>query len=235
MITGDGSDMEEKLKVDAAFCLSLRDAVDRRKVLDDQWAKIGIEVQYILSDRAPNPALDCSQTHQNIARMALERGYQRVLVFEDDVRFYDIPVGLIRRINLFMDADRSWDIFYLGGILGKLWLTRYRGIARIRCAGVQSYILHERAFKRAIQWDYTKDNRAVDTVYKRILKGFSCFPLITRQEEENLAPSSIAEQRRKEGNVQAANQPSAWKVTKRKQYWCAYFRYLHRWLFRLQQ
>lgn len=160
---------------------------------------------------------------------------RRVLIFEDDVRFYEIPPGLMESVNRFLDRNESWDIFYLGGIPGKLWLTHDRHIARVRCAGVHSYILSERAFAKIANWDFHGDGRAVDTVYKRLLKGYCCFPMITRQEDDSKTPSNIAAQRLREGGRADSDNTRMWEETRRKQYWHAYFRYFHRWLFRLQQ
>ena len=227
--------MQERLDVDAAYCISLKEATGRREQLTEEWEKIGIDVDYYLVDRAPNPALACSQTHQDICRILIDNNWERVLVFEDDCRFYDIPAGMIARINKFLNENQTWDVFYLGGILGKLWLTKYKSIARIRCAGVHSYIVHRRACEKIVTWDYTTHTKAVDTVYKKELKGYSCFPLLTWQEEVVSSPSNIAQQRMVEGALSPFNTKEVWEKTKKKQYRCAYFRYLHRWLFRLQQ
>jgi len=222
------------INCDKAFCFSLKGAKDRRKLLEPEFKKIGIEVEYILSEKSDNPEKAVSLCHQEICQRALDENLERILVFEDDCRFYEFDPIQLEQINSFLDSNDKWDLFYLGGILGDLWKTKYKGIARIKCVGVHSYIIPKRTYNKILDIDYDKTNKAVDRVYKRMFRSYSPFPLISKQEDDELLGSSINQFRNKvKGRTSNSGTSIMWEKNRKKENTQVYFKNLHKWLLRI--
>lgn len=74
------------------------------------WRNFNIQQ---LSEKYVLGSLGCRNSHWRITQMAMERGYEKILVFEDDVIFQTDPNELLRA-NL--DNLQDWDMLYFGGI-----------------------------------------------------------------------------------------------------------------------
>ena len=213
--------MIKTIQVDKAYCLSLIEEEARRDALAPEFAKIGNEVEFFLSERSDNPQLSCGQNHQKIIQLAKNAGYESILIFEDDVRFYDFHPKQIDQINRFLQHNQDWELFYLGGLLGKIWRTKYRGIARIKCVCTQSYIINSRIYDEILEIDLSKGTKAIDTIFKDKFKNYSSYPLLTWQEEEAKAPSALQDYRNSVTGVQMPEgyQEEKWKKNRKKEFW----------------
>ncbi|ELQ00586.1 hypothetical protein A979_12045 [Pseudomonas syringae BRIP34876] len=77
--------------VDRAFCISLSERDDRRKLfLETVGSLISNPIDFFITERCDDPVRGCYESHQAIARQVLDQGWERVLVFEDDVQPYGI-------------------------------------------------------------------------------------------------------------------------------------------------
>ena len=223
-----------KLNVDKAFCISLSEAEDRRELLDDEFRKLGVEVEYFLADRMANPQLGCALSHQAVVHLAKEQGLKNVLIYEDDVRFYDFDVQQIGQINDFLEFSDGWEIFYLGGLLGSMWRTRHKGIARFRGITTHSIIISDKIFDSIINYDFSKKDVGIDTFYKRNFKAYAPYPLMTYQEAETVLKSSIQEYRDQLNGTQKPpeTQVLTWQQNKKKESWQYNFRNLYKFFLR---
>ena len=62
------------------------------------------------------PSRGCFRSHAEIIRDAHGRGVNRLGVFEDDVVIKTIPSqDQLTQIQNFLDTNREWEIFFLGG------------------------------------------------------------------------------------------------------------------------
>jgi len=66
------------------------------------------DIKYLLGQ------LGCRSAHLNCVRLAKERGYRRVLIFEDDIDFLQDPHELLSRNQEILN---DWDLLYFGGIV----------------------------------------------------------------------------------------------------------------------
>jgi GR25 family glycosyltransferase involved in LPS biosynthesis len=69
----------------------------------------------------------CTQSHLKIINEAKEKNYERILVFEDDIYFYN--GGFTHSIDIIESAineikDKDWEILYLGGSLLDQYVTQ---------------------------------------------------------------------------------------------------------------
>jgi glycosyl transferase family 25 len=202
------------LAADAALCISLKERADRRKLFEAQFSGTGLNVEYVLVDRdSEDPQRGCYNSHQLCAKLAIERGYQRVLIFEDDATLESVGVKVISRINNFLKA-KDPEIFYLGVILGKIWLTWHPGVARVRAQGAHAYMLSAEGCRKVIELGAYR-GKAIDNFYSKMFVGFCGFPMLSQQQPENICTSDI--QSFRGGGVGYVD--SFWKGNCRRQYW----------------
>ena len=133
-----------------------------------------------------------------------------MLVLEDDVLFEDVSNKKIKRINNFLE-DKNPEVFYLGVILGRLWLTWRLGIARARGQGSHAIILSRQACEKIIQLDYV--GKGIDSVYSKMFKIYTCFPMLAYQQPEEVFKSDLDDFRGHKVKDQ-----EYWKLVKKKQY-----------------
>lgn len=70
-----------------AFYINLDSRTDRRQQFEEECRKMNIDVERF-SAVARNPgALGCAYSHRDVIQLAKDRGYPRVIVFEDDFQF----------------------------------------------------------------------------------------------------------------------------------------------------
>ena len=77
--------------VDAVFCISLDTREDRRRLFRESIGDvIDNQVIFHVVQKHQDPKQGCYESHQQLAQLALEQGLDRILVFEDDVKPYDL-------------------------------------------------------------------------------------------------------------------------------------------------
>lgn len=208
------------LEVDAVFCISLKEREDRREAVLEEAKKLNLDIEFVLVERDnEDPQRGCFSSHKLCSQMAVDRGLNRILVLEDDVVFEKTSNEKIKRINKYLDS-KDPEIFYLGAILGKIWLTKSFGIARVRGQGCHAVILSKGACKKVAKLDY--DGRGIDSVMTKMFKIYTCFPMIAYQQPFELFPSDLDSFRGHDGK-----DTEYWSKIKRKQYFSV-FKNLHK-------
>ena len=100
---------------DAVYCLSLKTSIERQQLMKEMSERLNIPMIFYLVDRMDNPLEGSWRSHYNIIQESYNKGYNRVLIFEDDAiesKEYDEKV--LMDSLAFMDNNTSWDMFYLG-------------------------------------------------------------------------------------------------------------------------
>ncbi|MBA6130146.1 hypothetical protein H4C46_28865, partial [Pseudomonas juntendi] len=73
--------------VDAVYCISLDTREDRRQLFRESIGEvIDNPVNFHVVQKHHDPKQGCYESHQQLARLALDQGLERILVFEDDVK-----------------------------------------------------------------------------------------------------------------------------------------------------
>lgn len=201
----------KELKVDAVLCISLADRDDRRRLLLEEFRETGLNIEFYLATRDKDPERGCYHSHQACAFLAAGRGWRNVLILEDDATLERVTKRQVRRINRFL-KDEEPELFYLGVILGKLWLTRRRGIARCRAKGAHAYILTREACEKLIAIPYIGE--PIDVLYLRRFKGHCAFPMMCQQRPGTEVSSDIASFRKDDPGTDV----ESWRHNWRKQY-----------------
>lgn len=109
---------------DNIFIISLKDREDRRSTIEKNLSKLNlkrdIDYKFWLVERHPKGSVYGSyDSHLSIIRYSLDNNYERVLILEDDAYFDLSKMNLqkIFEIKNFLDNNKDWDLFYLGGML----------------------------------------------------------------------------------------------------------------------
>lgn len=151
---------------DAVYCLGLERRSDRRQHAEQEFTKNGIDhVTYFpavdgVKEELSSPVLrltpgmiGCYRSHQNILRLSIEKGFERICVFEDDLK-------LAPGFNYFMQKalpiiPDDWHFAYLGyneyGGFGK-YKTKVNDFWVVpQCAwGTQGFMINTKAAMETI-------------------------------------------------------------------------------------
>lgn len=178
-----------RFDVDAVYCISLKARSDRRELFRQTVATL-LEnlVVFRIVEKNQDPVKGCYESHQAIARMALEQGLERVLVFEDDVKPYELKAAPIRWINRFM-RTRKFEALHLGYSMGRTWLTWFPFIARGRVVALHAYVLSREGCQILVDTPYS--GVPVDVVFKRRIKQHCVFPMLFRQHAASVTGSDL--------------------------------------------
>lgn len=178
-----------RFEVDAVYCISLKERSDRRALFRETvQCMIENPVTFHVVARHVDPVRGCYESHQEVARRALESGAKRVLIFEDDVKPYELKASQVWFINRFL-CTRKFEALHLGYSMGRTWLTWFPFIARGRVVALHAYILSKEGCQRLVDTPY--DCTPVDVFFKKRIRQHCAFPMMFRQHAASDAASDI--------------------------------------------
>lgn len=187
--------------VDAVYCISLDSRGDRRQYFGENIAQVlDNEVEFHIVQKHCNPEQGCYESHQQLARLALNMGWDRILVFEDDVKPYELKATRSRRINRSLSAsrirwvnrfmrDKPFEVLHLGYSMGRTWLTWFPFIARGRVVALHAYVLSRKGCEILANTPY--DGMPVDVVFKKKIRQHCVFPMMFRQHAATVTGSDL--------------------------------------------
>ena len=100
-----------------ALYINLESRADRRAHVEAQLASLMPNLaaeRFNAIKHATSGAIGCSMSHLRCIQIAKERGWDHVLVCEDDVLFTDVPLFLTQ-LSKFMATVPHWDVVLLAG------------------------------------------------------------------------------------------------------------------------
>lgn len=172
---------------DAIYCINLERDVKRREKSRAIFEHFQIPVTFFKA--IPDAVGDrgCLASHRALYNLALDQGFQKILIFEDDI----IPASKItpekvRRCTDFM-GTQAWDLFYLGAVPNIFSYfqrrTEVKNIYRIKGICTHAYALNRSALEKLknIQYDpQTPLDYALRDDYA--LESFAVYPSLFYQE-----------------------------------------------------
>lgn len=164
--------------VDAAYCINLDARTDRWFEVTQRFAALGVEkqVKRVSAVVAEDPRKGCRQSHLRIVEQAQAENYRNILIFEDDVLFLDEHEPDYAEIITFLEHNREWDLFYLGGSPMYPAMNRSGSIFRSRFYHTHAYIINERAYSRIHGCGLP-----IDVWYSLHLRSYGIYPLYAVQ------------------------------------------------------
>jgi hypothetical protein len=100
-----------------------------------------------------------SLNHQHIIRTAYKQNYKYVMVFEDDVVFYDKKNNHKLFLKAWKEKDsiKDWEALFMGGFnAGINYHTTPHLCRGTRTFGAHGYILNRKSMKKVLERDFTK-------------------------------------------------------------------------------
>jgi glycosyl transferase, family 25 len=108
--------MEGFTDIKNTFYINLEERKDRKLLVEAELKKIGINVPIRFNAvKLENGALGCSLSHLKCLQLAKEKGWDHVLIIEDDIEFLD-PSFFINGMNKFLkQMNNKWDVLLIAG------------------------------------------------------------------------------------------------------------------------
>jgi hypothetical protein len=131
---------------DAVYCLSLQEHPHRTAAMADLLHRLGLcaNATFLRPRRAKHQPRAIWQSHRDMARHAINRGFRKVLIFEDDA---DIRIGRDRLLARLGEAMTRLPDDWWGLFLGHIPLQAYPAGFRLLCTrsgAAHAYIASER-------------------------------------------------------------------------------------------
>ena len=90
---------------------------DRRDMFLDECKKMNIPMELVERFSAihlpTEPGLGCTLSHLNVLDIARQRGYENVLIFEDDFTFIQDELSFKKNIKKFFETNLDWKVLML--------------------------------------------------------------------------------------------------------------------------
>lgn len=146
---------------DHIWCISLKNRTDKQEWMQKFAAKYQLELDFYLAEKHPDGGVvGCFESHQQVCRLSLERGYKRILILEDDVEatsdFENAEIW--NEIKIFL-KQQDPVLFYLGGVVmpmsKSLDMPNTKYMKEARLWTTHAYFISE----PGMQWLIKQDNQ----------------------------------------------------------------------------
>jgi GR25 family glycosyltransferase involved in LPS biosynthesis len=191
---------------DCIYCVNLPESVERWNLCEELFVSLGIENKVIkMHAKKPNEKIfirNCvspemcwpvgqvgdSLSHLKIYAHAMENNYQKILIFEDDIKIHKTPSETLDKLSTSInELPDNWDMFYLG-CLPKEKVVRYS--ENLVCLGEvwggSSYALHGKMIHEAFNAiiddvTYVPFDGGVLTKLSKNKNSFSIYPTLFQE------------------------------------------------------
>lgn len=128
------------IPVDKIFVITLKDSYERQKRFANNFKDTGLQYEWYMATRdKEDPIRGCYNSHQDIIKISKKRGYERILIFEDDAKPINDIQTIATQVQEFFSINngngpKGWKFLMLGYLPVKTNKTNYSNILNIRCA-----------------------------------------------------------------------------------------------------
>ena len=162
------------------YIITLQGYRDRKKYAKLHCKKKELKkFSFFEATKHENPKRGCLESHMNVLKQAIEKGYKQVLIMEDDVQF-------LKKMDKKLPIPPSnWDMLYLGGTVHRI-IEKSPPWTRMTCWTTHAYIvnLENSALVGELFKAYDYDQE-IDRYYlEKIHPQFNCYmidPMIAIQ------------------------------------------------------
>lgn len=141
-------------KIDRVFYINLKKRVDRKQEIEDELNKVGLLEISECFEAIETPGFGihgCGLSHLNVLKLSKERGYENIIIFEDDFVFLVKREEFYEQIKCFFDLQLDYDVCFLAYNLLKHDTTPYDNLYRVLDAQTASgYIVNKKSFDKLI-------------------------------------------------------------------------------------
>ena len=176
---------------DKIYCINLTTRPDRRETVKVVFDKYGIPVTFY--DAIPHPISGiqgCFESHINIIKESYEKGYDNILIFEDDiVNSINLNDSTITECINFLKSNIDWELFYFSMYPNILHykMSNYQGnINKVHAYWGSGYAVSRKGMKKYMNLTY--DGKEVDTIYVKNDQAYGYWPTLFYQSD---SPSNL--------------------------------------------
>jgi hypothetical protein len=159
----------------------------RRKRCKANMARAGIDMKRVTwgkFHRKPGNNT-IAENHMHFARQAYEAGAEALLVFEDDVEFFEDRLADVAACRRVMDAIKrtdEHDIFFLGqAAIGPIILTGRNVVRTSYPLGLHAYVLSRVGMKMLVDHIPQQDTSVDNWIAANMSRKYAAFPSIVWQ------------------------------------------------------
>ena len=140
------------MNIDKIFYINLDHRIDRRQAIEVELVNHGF-TNYERFPAIYHPTIGgvgCGRSHAGVLRLAKERGYQRIMIFEDDFMFTESPD--ITKNSLSKLENQTFDVCLLSYHLLDSETCDHDSLIKIRKAQTASgYIVNQHYYDKLIR------------------------------------------------------------------------------------
>jgi GR25 family glycosyltransferase involved in LPS biosynthesis len=104
--------------IDKIFYINLDKREDRRQEIEEELKKYGLEAERYAAIPTPHSGIiGCGYSHLNVLKLAKERGYRNVLIFEDDYEFIVSKEEMEESLTTFFETSPNYDVCMISYIV----------------------------------------------------------------------------------------------------------------------
>jgi len=133
------------------FYINLEERTDRRELIEKELQEYGItKYERFNAHSHKNGSVGCGMSHQNVLKIAKERKYKRILIFEDDFKFLVSKNEFEENMNKLKNVN--FDVCFLSYNLREYSeVDEYDFLLKaIKCHTTSGYIINEQHYDKLI-------------------------------------------------------------------------------------
>jgi len=100
--------------IDKIIYINLNRRTDRRAEIEEEMNRFGLEYERFEAIETPGfGSYGCGLSHLQVLKLAKERGYKNILIFEDDFKFLVTKEEFEKNLTQFFELDLNFDVCML--------------------------------------------------------------------------------------------------------------------------
>jgi len=171
---------------DKIYCINLDHRTDRWKLVQKQFAKVGIldRVERFSGIKHKLGFVGCRKSHLKIIRMAKEQNLNNVFIFEDDCKFLNYDLSTLNKAIQSLKKE-DWELFYLGGRIKEPTRSVCDNLFESKLTSTQSYAVNKNCYDKILHSQTIEKLKEklyiIDQWYATNMKSYCINPLMTTQ------------------------------------------------------
>ena len=174
--------MSSLLKNCPTYVINLIERNDKKIYIERLFHEKNIKFEFYRPVKHSNPKRGCLESHLHLIRNALENKFDKILIFEDDVKF-------LKSLKNLKEPPSDWNMIYLGGTVHRIMDNKNKYYTRVQTWTTHAYFINlkDRDFVNKLL-EMENYNEEVDRFYlEKINPKFKCYmsnPMIAIQKED---------------------------------------------------
>jgi glycosyl transferase, family 25 len=141
---------------DGVFYINLEHRKDRLLEIQSELEKMNLKAERFNAVKAPYGGVGCMKSHIEVLKMAKERGYNSVLILEDDFMFLVDRETFWKELKNIEAKSIDYDVIMLGCNLMKAYMFDDQLYKVLEAQTTSGYIVHSRMYDKLIE-TFTKN------------------------------------------------------------------------------